>query len=109
MAAASSEELERRARALAAALNEAVPGLKAEAIASAAVTGGGSLPGGQVSSWAVAVVHPEKSAAAIERALRAGETPVIGRIEDDVLLLDLRTVFDEDDERLLGFVVAALA
>jgi L-seryl-tRNA(Ser) seleniumtransferase len=44
----------------------------------------------------VAVSHPERSAAEIERALRRAEPPVIGRIEDDRLLLDPRTLVDDE-------------
>ena len=66
--------------------------VKAEAVAVGAVTGGGSLPGTEMSSWAVALSHAERSADDIERALRRCNPPVIGRIEDDRILLDLRTV-----------------
>jgi L-seryl-tRNA(Ser) seleniumtransferase len=110
MALATGDELEARARSLAAALNDAVAdeGVKAEAVASRAVAGGGSLPGTDIPSWAVAVSHPERSAAEIERALRQGEPPVIGRIEDDLLLLDLRTVDPADDRRVAELVTEAL-
>jgi L-seryl-tRNA(Ser) seleniumtransferase len=41
-------------------------------------------------------------AIAQERRLRCGEPPVIGRIESDRLVLDLRTVFSEEEEQLLA-------
>jgi L-seryl-tRNA(Ser) seleniumtransferase len=110
MALATGDELERRARALAASLNEALAdkGVKVEAVPSRAVAGGGSLPGTDVPSWAVAVVHPERSAAELERAFRRAEPPVIGRIEDDRLLLDLRTVDPADDRRVAELLTGAL-
>jgi L-seryl-tRNA(Ser) seleniumtransferase len=110
MALATGEELEGRARSLAAALTDtlAESGVKAEAVPSRALAGGGSLPGTDVPSWAVAVSHPEKSAAEIERALRRAEPPVIGRIEDDLLLLDLRTVDPANDQRVAELVTGAL-
>jgi L-seryl-tRNA(Ser) seleniumtransferase len=111
MGTASSEELAARASELARRLTEELEpaGVKAEAVPSRAVAGGGTLPGVELGSWAVSVVHPERSAAALERALRLGEVPVIARIEDGVLLVDLRAVPETDDPLLLDLIVTALA
>jgi seryl-tRNA(Sec) selenium transferase len=57
----------------------------------------------------VAVAHPERNATALERALRLGEIPVIARIDDGVLLIDLRAVPETDDDLLRGLIVTALA
>jgi L-seryl-tRNA(Ser) seleniumtransferase len=84
-------ELERRARAIAEAAG-------ARAVASEATVGGGSLPGQTLPSWAVALDGP--SPQRLLARLRAGVPAVIGRIVDDVVLLDLRTVEPEDDVRL---------
>ena len=53
--------------------------------------------------------HDEKSAAEIERALRAWDPPVIARIEDDRVLLDLRTVSEEDDQKVADALKVALS
>jgi L-seryl-tRNA(Ser) seleniumtransferase len=110
MATAPQEELERRAQAVVGSLAEhlGATGVKVEAVATAATTGGGSLPGTDIGSWAVAVTHPEKSASEIHRVLRQGDPPVIGRIQDDVLLLDLRTVPPSEDDPLTERVVSCL-
>ena len=108
MALTPTQDLERRAARLAVHLSDAVTGLKAEARPSAALTGGGSLPGEQLGSWAVSLDHGWKSAAELDRALRHGEIPVIGRIENDRLLLDLRAIPPELDTRLEEAVKSAL-
>lgn len=71
-----------------------------------AAIGGGSLPGDTMPSAGLWVPCAKPSATA--RALRLGTLPVIGRIEDDRLLLDLRTV-DPEDDGLLGRALASLA
>jgi L-seryl-tRNA(Ser) seleniumtransferase len=110
MALADLGVLERRARAIAAEIGARLgtEGVKAEAIPVGAVTGGGSLPGTELSSWAVAVGHPERSAAALEGALRRLDPPVVGRIEADRVLLDVRTISERHDELLTSLVAAAL-
>jgi L-seryl-tRNA(Ser) seleniumtransferase len=104
MATATVEDLEARARALAALLSEA--GMTAEAVRCRSVTGGGSLPGAEIDSWGVALSQPGRSIAELERSLRYRTPPVIARIEDDRLLLDLRTVSPTQDPILceLGHV-----
>jgi len=84
-------DLERRARAVAEATGN-------RAVASESTIGGGSLPEQTLPSWAVAIDGrgPQRLLA----RLRAGVPAVIGRIVDDVVLLDLRTVEPGDDERL---------
>jgi len=103
------DELEQRARALAGRVAAAAPAAKVEAVPCFSVTGGGSLPGEEIASWGVTVAHPERSAAELERGLRRAEPPVIARVENDAVLLDLRTVPPSEDERLTRALTKALA
>jgi seryl-tRNA(Sec) selenium transferase len=52
--------------------------------------------------------HNAVSASEIERKLRTSEIPVIARIEDDAVLIDLRTVQESEEDRLIEMLVAAL-
>jgi L-seryl-tRNA(Ser) seleniumtransferase len=69
--------------------------------------GGGSLPGQTLSSWAVVIGGA--SSGGLLAALRAGTPAIIGRIVDDAVVLDLRTVEPSDDGRLADGIRAALA
>jgi L-seryl-tRNA(Ser) seleniumtransferase len=89
--------LRRRADALAAELVAA--GVDAEAVDSGSTVGGGGAPGVVLPSAAVAL--PERYAA----ALRAGDPPVLGRLEHGRCLLDLRAVAPEADVTLAGCVL----
>lgn len=110
MASADDADLEIRARAICDALAAGLPpAVKVEAIPVAGVAGGGSSPGIEIGSWAVAIVHPEVSVDEIERSLRFGTPPVIARVEDDRLLVDLRTVHPDSDDTLRQALGSALA
>ena len=82
-------------------------GLAARVVESEAVVGGGTLPTEMLRSVAVALDVPAPDDTA--RRLRCGEPPVVGRVLDGVLLLDVRTVQPESDPALIRAVRAALA
>jgi L-seryl-tRNA(Ser) seleniumtransferase len=63
--------------------------------------GGGSTPARALPTALLAVTHSRHSAQELERFLRQNSPPVIARVEQDALLLDLRTVFEEQDEELI--------
>jgi L-seryl-tRNA(Ser) seleniumtransferase len=63
--------------------------------------GGGSTPAQTLPTALLAVTHSRHSAQELEGFLRQNSPPVIARVEQDTLLLDLRTVFEEQDEELL--------
>lgn len=88
-------------RARAEALAARVPRLRPEIVAGESVIGGGSTPQQPIRTWLVAL---KGDAAKRERSLRRHDPPVLARIEGDRLLLDLRTVFPEED----SVVAAAL-
>ncbi len=100
MLTAGEEELASRAARLAAL----IPG--AEVVASTAKVGGGALPLLELPGPAVAVAGDGVDALAAR--LRAGEVPVIGRIEAGRLLLDPRTLTGDEVEAAGRAVVAAL-
>jgi len=104
MIAAEVRELEARAEGWAQML--AVEGIRAQVVSGESTVGGGSLPGQTLPTrlCAVAVDSPDRLA----RLLRAGDPPVIGRIEDDRLLLDPRTVLPDQDRSLLDALRRAL-
>ena len=58
--------------------------------------GGGSLPGEFIKSSAVVIKANNMSTSKLEEKLRFSDIPIICRTVDDMLLLDLRTV-DNDD------------
>jgi len=66
--------------------------------------GGGALPITVIPTWCLRLVHPSRPAESLERELRAGKPPVLGRVKDDALLLDLRTVADADLPLLAGAI-----
>jgi L-seryl-tRNA(Ser) seleniumtransferase len=88
-----AEIRERAARFL-----ERLDGLKAELATGLSVIGGGATPEQSLPTCLVAL-RPANVMDA-ERRLRAGEPPVIARIEDDRLLIDLRTVSPEEENEL---------
>lgn len=67
--------------------------------------GGGSTPDRTLSSW-VLELHTT-SAAQFERKLRQARVPVIGRIECDRVILDMRTVSDEEEPSLVAAILEA--
>jgi len=97
------EELRDRADRLAVLLNEA--GGRAETTASVSPVGGGSAPGKVLSSFAVCLELEGFSAAKLEQALRGVRgTPVVGRVARDRLMLDVRTLTQDE----LPLVAAAV-
>jgi len=104
------EEIAGRAERLCADLRAAI-GDKAriEMRAGFSVIGGGSTPDQQLPTQLVSISSPNHSAAALEERLRkpASGPAVIARIEDDRLILDLRTVFRDEDAVLAAALVAA--
>ena len=63
-------------------------------------TGGGSSPAGERPTRLLAIESGRGDSANLERRLRLGEPPVIGRVQDGKLLLDLRTVLPAQDSVL---------
>lgn len=89
-----------RARAATLAGHLIASGWQATLEPSVSAVGGGSAPGVGVPTVVVALAHPACSAEACGRWLRSLDPPIVARIEDDRVRLDLRTVDPTDDIRL---------
>jgi len=74
------------------------------------VIGGGSTPGQKLPTRLITIVGGGRSAAELEVRLRrpSSGVPVIARVEGGALVLDLRTVFAQEDAQLSAAVAAAL-
>ena len=86
----SQKELRQKAEGLAALLAPLCP---CEAVETAGEAGGGTLPGDELPSWAVALEPAE----ALEAFLRGWSTPILGHIHRGKLLLDVRTLLPGED------------
>ena len=73
------------------------------------MVGGGSLPEESLPTRLVAIPGDGAYVTGLAHRLRAGDPPVVARIERDALLFDPRTVDPKDDRRLIAAVRAALA
>ena len=103
----SAEVIERRAEAVKQKLRN-TSRLSVEIVDGRSVVGGGAAPGATLPTRLLAVTCEGLSADELAARLRAWEPPIIGRVEEGRVLLDLRTVFPEQDE-LLGRALIAIS
>ncbi len=102
MIALTPEQLRRRARTFATRLRRACGGaFHVRLREGASVTGGGSAPEVGLRTTLVALRHQHIPTSELEARLRAANPPIIARIEEDELLLDLRTVSPEEEKEIL--------
>ena len=84
-------------------------GEPARVVAGESVVGGGSLPGGVIPTRVVAISIAGKGGVeSLARTLRQHHPSVVARVEKDALILDPRSVFQEEDEALLKAVSESL-
>jgi L-seryl-tRNA(Ser) seleniumtransferase len=107
MLGASTESMGARARAWQSRLVER--GAAVEVVAAESTVGGGSLPGERLATMALAITPARGGAAELLRRLREHQPPVIGRIVEERVLLDPRTVLPDEDDAVIDAVLAALA
>jgi L-seryl-tRNA(Ser) seleniumtransferase len=105
MLAMQPEAVERRCHACADALRS--PALHTHVVATHSLVGGGTTPGASLPSFAVALEHTGMNEATVAARLRRLDPPIVGRISDHRVLLDLRTVPEEHDELLVRRIGAA--
>jgi L-seryl-tRNA(Ser) seleniumtransferase len=72
-----------------------------------AFVGGGSLPDQALPTWVVELKSRHHSDTELARRLRLGEPSVVGRLQHGAVLIDLRTVFVEQEDALVGAVCRA--
>lgn len=80
-------------------------GVRAELIEGSSVIGGGSTPEQPLPTWLIAIDCTDVAEA--ERRCRLSDPPVMARIEDGRLLIDLRTVFEDEEADLARVLKAA--
>jgi len=72
--------------------------LNASLVDAESAIGGGAGPTAKLKTVAIALAHQQLSAEEIERHLRSSKPPVIARIAENRVLIDLRTVFEDEEE-----------
>ena len=102
MLSADPETLRERARALVEGLS--AEGVEAEVVESRSVVGGGTFPGVELASHAIRVQPGEQGADGLAGALRSASPPLVGRVEDGALWIDLRTVLEWQDPEVLSLL-----
>jgi len=107
MLALGADEVLDRARTLARRLQHDAPLLRVEVTAGLSAVGGGAAPGFEVPTALVALTHPTAGADRLGSLLRSGSPPVVARVADGRLVLDLRTVLPGQEDELRDAIVRA--
>jgi L-seryl-tRNA(Ser) seleniumtransferase len=100
----SADAIKRRAQSLKRRAEKACAGkLRIRVVEGSSVTGGGSLPATSIPTWLLAISSATNlSAERLLKKLRDHEPPVIARIENDEVALDLRTILEDEDKIVLA-------
>jgi L-seryl-tRNA(Ser) seleniumtransferase len=95
----SKEEIGLRAERLAKRIS-AQPGFTATLREGHSVIGGGSTPGQALDTSLVTVRHRQHSASKLEETLRRQKPAILGRVEQDEFIVDLRTVGEDQEDKI---------
>jgi L-seryl-tRNA(Ser) seleniumtransferase len=106
----SPGDLAGRASSVSKALSQGLAGIATVAVTEGfSQIGGGSLPGSSLKGPVIAISSDRFSADAMVSILRRCDTPIVARISEDRVMIDLRTVQPSEDEILIEQVLAAFA
>jgi L-seryl-tRNA(Ser) seleniumtransferase len=104
----SLEELRKQARRLQRLIRQETDRASIAIVREQSQVGGGALPLQTVPTWALAIKPLEATAEALEVELRKLEPPIVARIVDDQLILDLRTIQETEFRIVAGGMAVAL-
>lgn len=103
-----SEEIKKKANRLLRRIKKDLEGkCNVSLMQTESQVGGGAMPEHGLATWAVTLAPLNQTVNELENNLRAAELPVIGRIEDDKFLLDMRTVADDEIPALTKCLIQA--
>jgi L-seryl-tRNA(Ser) seleniumtransferase len=105
MLATSLQNLQHRAEKVAVQVRSGALVRSAEAVEGTTFLGGGAIPGQQLSTWCVAIVPEGMGVNELADRLRCGHPAVYGRVHQDRLLLDLRSVRPAEDRLLVQALI----
>ncbi len=108
MLSAEPDVLRVRAERLERVIRERHPEAPIAVVPSEAQAGSGSVPGRDLPSFALAISPGERGAAAWARALRLRALPIYGRVQHDRLLLDLRTIREDEVSEVASALIEVL-
>lgn len=104
LASASEKQIKDRIETFIKRESTTLAGLQLSMASSQATMGGGTVPGKTLPSYAL-VIEPKagkaQTAKSISDRIRNSEPPIIGIIQDEKLLIDFRTVFEDDEKYVL--------
>jgi L-seryl-tRNA(Ser) seleniumtransferase len=106
MLARPPDELRQQADILAQHLSQVIRDAKVSVVSHEAFLGGGSLPGQALPSYAVRI--DAKDASVLARRLREASVPVVPRVHDGALYLDMRTLFPSECVKVVDTFAAVL-
>ncbi len=106
----SKQDLARKRDALLHKILEQAPALEPQlqAVDCRSMVGGGSLPTQLIDSCALQIRPTAQSTASFEKAMRITKPHIIGRVEEDSYLLDLRTIFEHEIPAVADKIAALL-
>jgi L-seryl-tRNA(Ser) seleniumtransferase len=100
----SKDEIARRAEKIVSRVESAqvksAP-LKLELLDGESIIGGGAAPSAVLPTLLIALTHADLNADELNARLRGNAPPIIARVEESRVLIDLRTAFPEQDEVLV--------
>lgn len=100
----SLDNLKHRAERLKPQIESCPAVASVEVIEDVSYLGGGSVPSQQLATWCLAITPAGQSVDHLSTALRAGTPSVFGRVKRDSLLVDLRTVFPQQDAQIMNAI-----